>query len=75
MDNLSDDVAALFGGGGGDIGIPAVQAQTTKKTATPVDRGSEAARRNKQRRRAGLGADLGEPTLGTPGLFGASQGF
>ncbi len=72
--DTSDDVLGL-GGGGDDIGIPSVQAETQKKTATPVDRGSEAARRNRQRRRAGLGADLGPPTLGVPGLFGASQGF
>ena len=71
--DTSDDVLGL--GGGGDIGMPAVQAATTKKTATAVDRGSEAAKRNRQRRRAGLGADLGEATLGTPGLFGGVQGF
>ncbi len=75
MTDTSDDVLGLGGGGGDDIGIPAVQAATPKKTAAPVARGSEAAKRNRQRRRAGLGADLGEPTLGTPGLFGGVQGF
>lgn len=73
MDNTSDDVLGL--GGGGDIGVPAVQAETRKKTAAPVDRGSEAAKLNRQRRRAGLGRDLGPLTLGTPGLLGVSQGF
>lgn len=67
--DTSDDVLGL-GGGGDGISVPAVRAETQKKTAAPVDRGSEAARRNRQRRRAGLGADLGPPTLGTPGLFG-----
>ena len=77
MDASDDFIAALFGGGGGDgdINIPSVQAQTPKKTAAPVDRGTETARANRKRRRAGLGTDLGEPTLGTPGLFGATQGF
>ncbi len=65
--DTSDDVLGL---GGGDVDLPAVQAETTKKTATAVDRGSETARRNRQRRRARAGGDLGEPTLGTPGLFG-----
>ncbi len=74
MTDTSDDVLGL-GGGGDDIGIPSVRAEAPKKTAAPVDRGSEMARRNRQRRRAGLGAELGEPTLGTPGLFGATQGF
>lgn len=64
--DTSDDVLGL--GGGGDI--PAVRAEPAKKTAAPVDRGSEAARRNRQRRRAAAGVDLGQPTLGTPGLFG-----
>ncbi len=63
------------GGGGGDINLPSTQAATTKKTAPAVDRGSETAKRNRQRRRGGLGADLGELTLGTPGLFGGVQGF
>lgn len=46
-----------------------------KETATAVDRGSETARRNRQRRRAAAGEDLGPLTLGTPGLLGESQGF
>ncbi|KKN17270.1 hypothetical protein LCGC14_0967490 [marine sediment metagenome] len=65
----------LFDGGGGDIGVPAVRAEPPKKTATVVDRGTEEARRNRQRRRAAAGGDLEPPTLGVPGLFGASQGF
>ena len=71
--DTSDDVLGL--GGGGDIGVPAVRAEPPKKTATVVDRGTEEARRNRQRRRAAAGGDLEPPTLGVPGLFGASQGF
>lgn len=70
--DTSDDVLGL---GGGDFETPTVRAEPQKKTAAVVDRGTEAARRNRQRRRAAAGVDLGRPTLGTPGLLGASQGF
>ena len=67
MDNLSDDVLGL--GGGPDI--PSVQAENRKQTATVVDRGSEEARRQRNRRRGAVSGDrLGPPKLGTPGLLG-----
>ncbi len=67
--DTSDDVLGL--GGGGDIGIPAVQAQTTKKTAAPVDQRSEAATRRRARRQTSLlTRDFGAPQLGIPGLTG-----
>ncbi len=66
--DTSDDVLGL--GGGGDIGIPAVQAATPKKAAAPVDQGSETARANRKRRRQTslLTRDFGAPQLGIPGL-------
>ncbi len=67
MTDTTDDVLGL--GGGGDIGIPSVQAQTPKKTAEVVDRGSEAAKRRRARRQSSLlTRDFGAPQLGIPGL-------
>lgn len=62
---------AFSGGGGG--GIPSRPAETVTKTAERVDTGSEAARRNRKRRRASLlTRDFGEPQLGQSGLTGVT---
>lgn len=67
--DTSDDVLGL--GGGGDIGVPSVQAETPKKTAAVVDRGSEASKRRRARRQSSLlTRDFGAPQLGVPGLTG-----
>ena len=69
--DTSDDALGL---GGGDI--PSVEARTETRTAAPADRGSEQARRNRNRRRAAAGGNrLEPPRLGTPGLFGTGQGI
>jgi hypothetical protein len=67
--DTSDDALGL--GGGDDI--PSRPAENVRQTAKPVDRGSEAARRERERRRAAAGAQLEPPKLGTPGLLGAGQ--
>lgn len=70
MDTSDDFLATLLDGGGLDI--PAVRAEPPKRTAAPADRGSEEARRNRNRRRAAASGDrLEAPRLGVPGLFGA----
>ncbi len=70
--DTSDDMLGL--GGGDDI--PSVRAQTEKRTAAPADRGSEEARRNRNRRRAAAAGDrLKPPKLGATGLFGTGQGI
>ncbi len=70
--DTTDDALGL--GGGGDI--PSVKAQPEKRTAAPADRGSEEARRNRNRRlAAAAGNRLEPPKLGTPGLFGTGQGI
>lgn len=71
MDTSDDFITALFGGRDKDSDIPKREAENPTKTAQPLRQGSEAARRNRQRRRAATGVDLGRPTLGTPGLFNA----
>ena len=65
--DTSEDVLGL--GGGGDIGIPSVQAETRKKTAEVVDRGTEESKRRRARRQTSLlTRDFGAPQLGIPGL-------
>ncbi len=57
--------------GGGDVGLPSRQAENVTKTAVRQDDSSEAARKNRARRRAAIGAPGGvPPQLGTPGLLG-----
>ena len=66
MDNTTDDLLGL--GGGGDI--PSVRAQTEKRTAAPVDEGTEESRKTRRRRASLLTRDFGEPKLGIAELLG-----
>lgn len=65
----SDDLGAVFGGGGADVPEP-VQAGNIKKTATPVEQVSEQARKNRRRQASQLTRDFAPPQLGQPGLIG-----
>lgn len=65
----TDDVGALFGGGGDDIPDP-VQAGNLKRTAEPVKQVSDVARRRQRRRAASVPRGFAEPTLGVTGLLG-----
>lgn len=63
----SDDF--LTGGGGGvDIPTATKTAENIRKTATPIDRGTEESRRRRRRQAGALTAGFAAPQLGIPGL-------
>ena len=68
MDDTSDDFLGL----GGGPSIPSVRAETTKRTAAPVEQVSDEARRNRRRRASLLTKDFGVPKLGIPELIGTN---
>lgn len=65
-------MSGLFGGGDGGVDIPTKTAENVRRTAKPVDRGTEESRRRRRRQAAGT-RPLGPPQLGIPGLLGVSN--
>jgi hypothetical protein len=68
--DTSDDLAAVFGGGGGDMKLPVTAEPTKKITAEPLGQLSEAAKKNRRRSASILTQGFEPPTLGKTGLLG-----